>query len=179
MPEVRLCMWRGRRGQRGLLSNARMLDKSQGDRQEPSAPPRRYRSGRSIVSGRTGATSPTLTITAITFNKRAQEELAERLTGALAPLDIEPRAIRVRTFHALGREILRAAGRTADADHASVLSALGTGSRAYATSSSRPMLRPSSLARACSLGPSNGRASSTGSPRWPNTSDSSPPISSL
>jgi DNA helicase II / ATP-dependent DNA helicase PcrA len=51
------------------------------------------------------------TITAITFNKRAQEELAERLSGALAPLGLEAGAVRVRTFHALGREILVGAGR--------------------------------------------------------------------
>ena len=50
-------------------------------------------------------------IAAITFNKRAAEELAERLDAALAPLGIEPGAVRVRTFHALGREVLRDAGR--------------------------------------------------------------------
>jgi superfamily I DNA/RNA helicase len=50
------------------------------------------------------------TITAITFNKRAAEELGERAAAALTPLDVaEP--VRVRTFHALGREILRDAGR--------------------------------------------------------------------
>jgi hypothetical protein len=70
----------------------------------------------------------------------------------------------------LGRHVARglrhrAAGDNERADHAGVLSALGTGSRAYATSSSRPMLRPSSLARACSAGPINDRASPTGSPR--------------
>jgi DNA helicase-2/ATP-dependent DNA helicase PcrA len=53
-------------------------------------------------------------ITAITFNKRAQEELSERLTSALAPLGVEPTAVRVRTFHALGREILRAAARSVE-----------------------------------------------------------------
>jgi DNA helicase II / ATP-dependent DNA helicase PcrA len=51
------------------------------------------------------------TITAITFNKRAQEELSARLATALEPLDVEPAAVRVRTFHALGREILMSAGR--------------------------------------------------------------------
>jgi DNA helicase II / ATP-dependent DNA helicase PcrA len=51
------------------------------------------------------------TITAITFNKRAQEELAGRLATALEPLDVAPSAICVRTFHALGREILLSAGR--------------------------------------------------------------------
>ena len=50
------------------------------------------------------------TITAITFNKRAAEELGERAVAALTPLEVaEP--VRVRTFHALGREILRDAGR--------------------------------------------------------------------
>jgi len=52
-------------------------------------------------------------IAAITFNKRAAEELRERLAGALAPLGVSGDAgdaVRVRTFHALGREILRDAG---------------------------------------------------------------------
>jgi superfamily I DNA/RNA helicase len=49
-------------------------------------------------------------VAAITFNKRAAEELAERLDAAVAPLGIAPKTIRVRTFHALGREILREAG---------------------------------------------------------------------
>jgi superfamily I DNA/RNA helicase len=44
-------------------------------------------------------------ITAVTFNKRAAEELGERLALALEPL--APTVVpRVRTFHALGREIL-------------------------------------------------------------------------
>lgn len=51
------------------------------------------------------------TITAITFNKRAAEELAGRADAALAPLGLEAGVVRVRTFHALGREILRDAGR--------------------------------------------------------------------
>ncbi len=50
------------------------------------------------------------TVAAITFNKRAAEELGERLDVALAPLDVEAGVVRVRTFHALGREILREAG---------------------------------------------------------------------
>jgi superfamily I DNA/RNA helicase len=50
------------------------------------------------------------TIAAITFNKRAADELRGRLDEALAPLGIEPGAVRVRTFHALGLEILRSAG---------------------------------------------------------------------
>lgn len=49
-------------------------------------------------------------ICALTFNKRAAEELEARLSDALAPLDIEPGRVRVRTFHALGREILADAG---------------------------------------------------------------------
>ncbi len=49
-------------------------------------------------------------IAAITFNKRAAVEMTERLDAALAPLGVEAGAVRVRTFHALGREILRDAG---------------------------------------------------------------------
>ena len=49
-------------------------------------------------------------IAAITFNKRAAEELRERLGSALAPLGVSADAVRVRTFHALGLEILRDAG---------------------------------------------------------------------
>lgn len=50
------------------------------------------------------------TVAAITFNKRAAEELAGRLDAALEPLGIAPGSVRVRTFHALGREILRDGG---------------------------------------------------------------------
>jgi superfamily I DNA/RNA helicase len=50
-------------------------------------------------------------VAAITFNKRAALELGERLTTALAPLGVPGDAVRVRTFHALGLEILRDAGR--------------------------------------------------------------------
>ena len=50
------------------------------------------------------------TMAAITFNKRAAVELEERLASALAPLDVGDDAVRVRTFHALGLEILRDAG---------------------------------------------------------------------
>jgi superfamily I DNA/RNA helicase len=66
------------------------------------------------------------TIAAITFNKRAAEELSERTDAALAPLGVAPGAVRVRTFHALGREILREAGRPVDGliDRADVMSAL-------------------------------------------------------
>ncbi len=51
------------------------------------------------------------TITTITFNARAAEELRERLAPALEPLGVAPDGVRVRTFHALGLEILRDAGR--------------------------------------------------------------------
>jgi superfamily I DNA/RNA helicase len=51
-------------------------------------------------------------IAAITFNKRAAVELGDRLTTALAPLGVEAGAVRVRTFHALGLEILRDSGAT-------------------------------------------------------------------
>ncbi len=56
-----------------------------------------------------GGAAPS-SIAAITFNKRAAEELGERLDAAVAPLGVSARAVRVRTFHALGREILRDAG---------------------------------------------------------------------
>ena len=49
-------------------------------------------------------------IAAITFNTRAAEELRARLDPALAPLGIAAGSVRVRTFHALGLEILRDAG---------------------------------------------------------------------
>jgi DNA helicase-2/ATP-dependent DNA helicase PcrA len=45
-------------------------------------------------------------IVAVTFNKRAADEMASRLDMALKPLDLPPGAVRVKTFHALGREIL-------------------------------------------------------------------------
>ncbi len=51
------------------------------------------------------------TIAAITFNARAAEELRERLGPALEPLGLAEGTVRVRTFHALGLEILRDAGR--------------------------------------------------------------------
>ncbi len=46
----------------------------------------------------------------VAFNKRAAEELTARLDAALAPLGVAAGSVRVRTFHALGREILRDAG---------------------------------------------------------------------
>jgi len=53
---------------------------------------------------------PPGSIRAITFNKRAAVELTERLDAALDPLGVPPGEVCVRTFHALGREILRDAG---------------------------------------------------------------------
>jgi superfamily I DNA/RNA helicase len=50
------------------------------------------------------------TICAITFNKRAAEELDDRLVDALAAQGLPRGAVRVRTFHALGLEVLRDAG---------------------------------------------------------------------
>lgn len=52
-------------------------------------------------------------IALVAFNKRAAEELVERLDAALAPLGgmgSGEGGVRVRTFHALGREVLAAAG---------------------------------------------------------------------
>ncbi len=54
--------------------------------------------------------TPAERIRAITFNKRAAVEMTERLDAAVAPLGVVPGTVRVRTFHALGREILRDAG---------------------------------------------------------------------
>jgi superfamily I DNA/RNA helicase len=51
------------------------------------------------------------TICAITFNRRAAEELRERVSAALAPLGADlADGVRIRTFHALGMEMLREAG---------------------------------------------------------------------
>jgi DNA helicase-2/ATP-dependent DNA helicase PcrA len=50
-------------------------------------------------------------ITAVTFNKRAADEMASRVDAAVEPLlDREAGAVRVKTFHALGREILAEGG---------------------------------------------------------------------
>jgi superfamily I DNA/RNA helicase len=54
--------------------------------------------------------APAGSIVAITFNRRAAVELSERLTAALAPVGLAAGAVRVRTFHALGLEVLREAG---------------------------------------------------------------------
>ena len=51
--------------------------------------------------------TPPESIRAITFNRRAAAEMTERLDAAVAPLGVVPGTVRVRTFHALGREILR------------------------------------------------------------------------
>jgi len=59
-----------------------------------------------IASG----TAKSTDIAAITFNTRAAEELRERLASALEPLGVEVGTVRVRTFHALGLEILRDSG---------------------------------------------------------------------
>ncbi len=53
-------------------------------------------------------------VAVITFNKRAAEELRERLAGALTPLGVGADEVRVRTFHALGLEILRDAGQAVE-----------------------------------------------------------------
>ena len=50
------------------------------------------------------------TITAVTFNKRAADEMTLRVDAALEPLGLAPGAVRVKTFHALGREILADGG---------------------------------------------------------------------
>jgi superfamily I DNA/RNA helicase len=55
------------------------------------------------------------TITAIVFNRRAAEDLAERLASALEPLGVPAETVGVRTFHALGRDILHQAGVPVDA----------------------------------------------------------------
>lgn len=49
-------------------------------------------------------------ICALTFNRRAAEELQERADVALAEVGFAPGSVRVRTFHALGRAILADAG---------------------------------------------------------------------
>jgi len=52
------------------------------------------------------------TICAVTFNRRAAEELRERVGSALDPIGLGlADRIRIRTFHALGMEVLRGAGR--------------------------------------------------------------------
>ena len=67
--------------------------------------------------------TPPETIRAITFNKRAAVEMTERLDAAVAPIGVAAGVVRVRTFHALGREILRDAGVAVEplADRAAIL----------------------------------------------------------
>jgi superfamily I DNA/RNA helicase len=69
-------------------------------------------------------------ITAVTFNKRAADELGDRLATALEPIGVRGDALpRVRTFHALGREILADAGVSVKnlVDRATVLKTLNGG----------------------------------------------------
>src|SRR5512142_1065288 len=55
--------------------------------------------------------TPPSRLCAVTFNRAAAEELRGRLWAALEPLGRDvAAAVRVRTFHALGLEILRDAG---------------------------------------------------------------------
>lgn len=60
----------------------------------------------------TGA--PPARITAVTFNKRAADEMASRVDAALAPLGLPAGSVRVKTFHALGREILADGGQAVE-----------------------------------------------------------------
>ena len=53
-------------------------------------------------------------ITAVTFNKRAADEMASRVDAALEPLGLPAGAVRVKTFHALGREILADGGESVE-----------------------------------------------------------------
>jgi DNA helicase II / ATP-dependent DNA helicase PcrA len=53
-------------------------------------------------------------ITAVTFNKRAADEMAARVDAALEPLRLAAGAVRVKTFHALGREILADGGESVE-----------------------------------------------------------------
>ncbi len=54
------------------------------------------------------------TITAVTFNKRAADEMASRVDAALEPLGLVAGSVRVKTFHALGREILADGGESVE-----------------------------------------------------------------
>lgn len=74
-------------------------------------------------------------ICAVTFNRRAAEELRERLDTALAPLGVAPGAAQVRTFHALGMRILRSSGVDVSrlADRSAVISTLAGGPLPSAT----------------------------------------------
>ncbi len=54
------------------------------------------------------------TICVVAFNRRAAEELSTRVDAAVEPLGLAAGTIRVRTFHALGREMLLEAGVAVD-----------------------------------------------------------------
>src|SRR3954447_25099733 len=58
--------------------------------------------------------TPPGSICVVAFNKRAAEELTDRLDAALSQLGVTAGSVRVRTFHALGREILLDAGVSVD-----------------------------------------------------------------
>ena len=60
-----------------------------------------------------GGAAPS-SVCVVAFNKRAAEELTERLDAALEPLGVASGSVRVRTFHALGREVLLDAGVSVD-----------------------------------------------------------------
>lgn len=70
-----------------------------------------------------------VTVCALTFNRAAADELQERADAALAELGHGPGSVRVRTFHALGREILIDAGIDVSriAERAQVLARLAGG----------------------------------------------------
>ena len=53
-------------------------------------------------------------ITAVTFNKRAADEMTSRVDAALEPLGLAPGTVRVKAFHALAREILRDGGESVE-----------------------------------------------------------------
>jgi superfamily I DNA/RNA helicase len=65
-------------------------------------------------------------VCALTFNRRAAQELQARADAALAEVGHDPGSVRVRTFHALGREILLDAGVDVEriVDRAAVLAEL-------------------------------------------------------
>jgi DNA helicase-2/ATP-dependent DNA helicase PcrA len=66
---------------------------------------------------------------AVTFNRRAADELRERVDAALSPAGVPAGRVRIRTFHALGREILADAGVDVSrlVDRAEVLASLAGG----------------------------------------------------
>ena len=75
------------------------------------------------------------TTCALTFNRRAADELRARLAPVLEELGHPGDAVRVRTFHALGREILLAAGRRVEplVDRQSLLAELAGGALSQAS----------------------------------------------